>query len=202
MAVSLKTTLGYHSAEASKQSLLGLAECNTPPQNANHLSSWASKQAKHELLIAFLPESLYTSCSGTTLNTYGTATIRYSDGTSERKTNQLISSSPNSPDCGYLPKKTIYLTFVNRRQSGINVTFQYNDFNKVLYVGALGQNQLSFEIEDRASENTFSFLITTDMPTNVTVPACCSLTKHSNTKYTVLVNKIQGMYEQFEINFI
>lgn len=31
MAVSLKTTLGYHSAEVSKQSLLSLAECNTPP---------------------------------------------------------------------------------------------------------------------------------------------------------------------------
>ena len=32
MAVSLKTTLAYHKAEVSKQSLQGLAACNTPPR--------------------------------------------------------------------------------------------------------------------------------------------------------------------------
>lgn len=44
MAVSLQTTLNYHKAEKTKDSLLGLSGCNSQPSNnPNKLSSWASK---------------------------------------------------------------------------------------------------------------------------------------------------------------
>lgn len=110
MAVSLKTTLAYHKAEVSKQSLQGLAACNTP-QNANHLSSWASKQEKHAISSSISGQ--YTQCSGTTLNTYGNVTTKYSDDTSNVENNKLISSVTDLNACPRICR-------VNGKTSGLS----------------------------------------------------------------------------------
>lgn len=101
MAVSLKTTLNYHKAEKTKDSLLGLSGCNSLPSNPNKLSSWASKQAAHVINVIY--SNFYTRCSGTTLNEYHDMTSVLSDGEQSVQLDILTKSTPNSTECGYKP---------------------------------------------------------------------------------------------------
>lgn len=112
---TLKTTLNYHKAEKTKNSLLGLSGCNSLPSNPNKLSSWACKQAA--LVINVIYSNFYTRCSGTTLNEYHDITSVLSDGTQSVQSDVLTKSTPNSTECGYKP--TIALSC---SVNGINLT--------------------------------------------------------------------------------